>query len=360
MCSGNRHATRVARGLPRPGMRSEPPRELQPCVVVIGASAGGVEALLELAAALPARFAAAVLVVQHIGALPSILPALMNSRGPNKALHASNGDIPLPGQILIAPPDHHMLLEADVVRLTRGPKENHARPAIDPLFRSAALNWRQRAVGVILTGHLDDGAAGLAAIKACGGRALVQDPSTALEPSMPLCALASVKVDFCGSVREIAAELVRLAGAAPPAPTSSVPESVVREVAINQGDYSMENIETIGSRSELTCPDCGGSLWEMKDGPLRYRCHTGHAFTALNLGSSQAQGLEYALRSSVRALREREFLLRRVARVSQAQGEKAQAAAGNAQAEGLKRKIEQLLALLEDDAVARPRHAPQL
>lgn len=190
-------------------------------VVVIGASSGGIPALLEIVAALPQNFAAPVLVVQHIGANPSILPELMNTRGPNRAVHARDGDRPQPGTIHVAPPDHHMLLERDRIRLTRGAKENHARPAIDPLFRSAALHWGPRVIGVILSGQLDDGAAGLQAIKECGGRVLVQDPSTAVEPSMPRSALASVAVDDCLPSREIAPALVRMIADAPPPPKSA-------------------------------------------------------------------------------------------------------------------------------------------
>ncbi|MDB5742194.1 MAG: CheB methylesterase [Polaromonas sp.] len=165
-------------------------------VIVMGASAGGVNAILALAAALPRNFPAPILFVHHIGAHRSALDKLVSTCGPNLAVQAQDGDVPTPGTIHIAPADHHMLLDAGVIRLSRGSKEHHARPAIDPLFRSAALAYGPLATGVILTGMLDDGSAGLRAIKECGGTAVVQDPADAHAPSMPQSALDSVEVDY--------------------------------------------------------------------------------------------------------------------------------------------------------------------
>ncbi|MDB5931100.1 MAG: CheB methylesterase, partial [Polaromonas sp.] len=151
-------------------------------VIVMGASSGGVNAILELALTLPRNFPAPILFVQHIGAHRSELSRLVSASGPNPAVTATDGSQPTPGTIHIAPPDHHMLIDKGLIRLTRGPKEHHARPAIDPLFRSAALEYGPRAIGVILTGMLDDGSAGLRAIKECGGLAVVQDPDDAHAP----------------------------------------------------------------------------------------------------------------------------------------------------------------------------------
>jgi two-component system chemotaxis response regulator CheB len=184
----------------------------RPHAIVIGASSGGVPALLELAAGLPAGLNAIIGVVLHVGARPSILPDLLTRKGPLPAVHGAQGLALRPGIIYVAPPDHHMLFTDQEVRLSRGPRENFSRPAIDPLFRSAALYWRERAIGVVLTGALRDGSAGLAAIKACGGTAIVQDPDTAFEPSMPTHALSSTAVDHCLPLPEIAPTLVRLAG----------------------------------------------------------------------------------------------------------------------------------------------------
>lgn len=164
-------------------------------IIVMGASAGGVKAIFALAATLPRDFPAPILFVQHIGAHRSELSRLVSARGPNPAVTAADGDVPRPGTIYIAPPDQHMVLDGHVILLSRGPKENHARPAIDPLFRSAALSCGPRAIGVVLTGMLDDGSAGLRAIKDCGGTAVVQDPVDADVPDMPKNALACVEAD---------------------------------------------------------------------------------------------------------------------------------------------------------------------
>ncbi|MDB5881765.1 MAG: protein-glutamate methylesterase (protein methylesterase)-like protein [Ramlibacter sp.] len=316
---------------------------------MIGASSGGVAALLELAAALPADLDAVLGIVLHVGSQYSILPELLSRSGPWPAVHPQSGQALEPGTLYVAPPDHHMLFTSRKVRLSRGPRENHTRPALDPLFRSVALQWRERAVGVVLTGHLDDGTAGLAAIKACGGTAIVQDPATALEPSMPACALANVNVDHCLPLAQIAPTLVRLVGSQPRPPTQPAPVPA-REQAIFEGHEPMQNLAEVGQPSALTCPECGGGLWELKDTkPLRYRCHTGHGYSALTLKSAQAEVAEQALWSGVRALQEREMLLRRLANVAEATGDKAQAEVGRRQADRVKAQVQQLEQLVEND-----------
>lgn len=317
-------------------------------VVVIGASAGGVTALIEISNALPRFFGAAVCIVQHIGTNPSLLPELLCFRGANPAMHAEDGQRLTSGTLHVAPPDRHLLLDGDVLRLTHGPKENHARPAIDPLFRSAALSAGPRVIGVVLTGQMDDGAAGLKAIKDCGGIAIVQDPDTAIEPQMPRSALATVDADHCVPLAGIAPLLARLVGTRPPEMRPPVPAEVAREVTINKGDATLENLIGIATPSPLTCPDCGGGLWEMNEArPLRYRCHTGHAYSALSLSAAQKDAAEHALWSGVRSLREREMLLRRVAGIAAATGDAAQAAAGAAQADRVREQVRALQQLAE-------------
>jgi two-component system chemotaxis response regulator CheB len=318
-------------------------------VVVIGASAGGVTALLQIAESLPASFAAPICIVQHIGSNPSLLPELLRFRGPNAAVHAQDGQRLAPGTLHVAPPDQHLMIEGDTVRLTRGPKENHARPAIDPLFRSAAVGFGPRVIGVVLTGQMDDGTAGLKAVKDCGGIAIVQDPASAVEPEMPRNALANVEVDHCVPLEEIAGLLTRLVGEPVPPPLAQVPEQLQWEVAINRGDATVENVAKIARPSTLTCPDCHGSLWEVNESkPLRYRCHTGHAFTSVSLARAQKDAAEEALWNGIRALREREILLRRLAGIAEATGDMAQAQAGLAQAERLKEQVHRLQQLTEE------------
>lgn len=224
------------------------------------ASSGGVSALLQLAG-LPRDLPAVVGMVLHVGVQPSILPHLLSARGPLPALHPELGQALRPGSVYVAPPDRHQLFTADAVRLSRGPPENRARAAIDPLFRSAALHWRERAVGVVLTGELDDGTAGLQAIKDCGGAAVVQDPADAVEASLPASALAGVDVDHCLPLAGIAAVLARIVGHEPAAPAAAASAGVAREQAIFEGRQVMENLDTVGRQSPLTCPECGGSLW---------------------------------------------------------------------------------------------------
>lgn len=317
-------------------------------IVVVGASAGGVTALLEISAQLPRLFPAPVCIVQHVGNNPSLLPELLRYRGQNHAVHVEDGQRLTSGTLHVAPPDHHLLVEGETLRLTQGPKENHARPAIDPLFRTAALTWGPRVIGIVLTGQMDDGAAGLRAIHDCGGITIVQDPDTAAEPEMPRNALASVPVDHCVPLAEIAPLLQRLVGTRTPPAATPASEELVREVAINRGDAIMEHLEAIGARAPLTCPDCGGSLWEMNNPkPLRYRCHTGHAYTVTSLHRAQQDASEHALRQSVRALRERELLLRRVAAIATATGDRAQAQAGLAAAERLHDQIRSVIAMAD-------------
>ncbi|HSH91811.1 MAG TPA: chemotaxis protein CheB [Ramlibacter sp.] len=322
----------------------------RPRAIAIGASAGGVSALLELVSALPGKLHAVIGVVLHIGSQQSILPELLTSRGEWPAAHPCDGEALVPGRIYVAPPDHHMLFSESTVQLSRGPRENYARPAIDPFFRSVGLAWREQAIGVVLTGDLDDGTAGLAAIKACGGTAVVQDPATATEPSMPASALANVNVDHCLALEDIAPTLARLIGQATPAKGLSPPVHLMREQEIFEGKQTMENLAVVGTPSALTCPDCGGGLWELKNTrPLRYRCHTGHGFTARSLENAQTGAAEYALWSGVRALQEREMLLRRLATVSQATGDLAQAEVGRRQADKVKAQAQMLSELVEGD-----------
>ncbi|HUP30868.1 MAG TPA: chemotaxis protein CheB [Usitatibacter sp.] len=290
-------------------------------LVVIGASAGGVRALQTLAAGLSPDFPAPILVVLHVGSHRSILPELLTRKGPLPAIHAADGQAIAPGRIHVAPPDHHMLVQDGVLRLTRGPKENHTRPAVDPLFRTAALSWGARTIGVLLTGHLDDGTAGLQSIKSCGGTVVVQSPDDAEAPGMPLSALRFVQVDHQVPLASMATLLRSLAASDPVARVKPSAEILhENQIMLGKGDF-MEHLKAIGRPSTFVCPDCEGCLWEVNaTTPPRFRCHTGHAYTLRTLQHAQALGTDDALWGALRALQEKEMLLRTLAQSERGNG----------------------------------------
>lgn len=277
-------------------------------VIVIGASAGGVDALQRLCAGLPADLNAAVFVVQHLSpAARSVLPQILDKAGPLPAHSPADGEKIVGGRIYVAAPDHHMLLRPGQVLMRRGPFENRTRPAVNALFRSAAISYRARVIGVVLTGLLDDGTEGLVAIKAAGGLSICQDPADAEWPSMPLNALARNHVDHVLPVAQIGRLLGRLAKeeAGPDIPLS---EDYVIEDKIAAKDFAVmeTNIETPGDTSPLSCPDCGGVLNQIEtDKEVRFRCQVGHAFTPLGLVAAQNDELERALAIAVRTHRDR-------------------------------------------------------
>lgn len=291
-------------------------------IVVIGASAGGVSTLRRLVSALPPDLPAIILVVLHIGAHPSVLPDLLAASGSLPAEHAQDGAPLRPGRIQVAPPDHHLLVQPDSLQVIRGPKEHHSRPAIDPLFRSAALAHGPAVIGVVLTGYLDDGTAGLQAIKARGGIAIVQDPTEAQEPSMPMSALRHVEVDHCLPIDEIARTLISLVAEPLPSPSEPLDDSgssdaLAHEQAlilpISAGD-AMDHLEKFAQPSTLVCPDCGGALWEVSRAhPGRFRCHTGHGFSMRSLAFSMNEATELAMETAIRSMHEQALLLRKAA-----------------------------------------------
>jgi two-component system chemotaxis response regulator CheB len=285
-------------------------------IVVVGASAGGIDALRSMAAQLPADLPATVLIVLHVTATaPSALPGILRRAGPLPVAHALDGERLRPRSMLVAPPDHHLIVHDGHVRVTRGAKENSHRPAIDPLFRSAAAAHGPGVVGVILSGMLDDGASGLAAVKAAGGVAIVQDPDDATYASMPRSALGVVDADEIVSARLLGPAIARWV-ATPPGSSDPAPAWLEREngFALAPDEPDMEDVPP-GQVSDQTCPTCGGTLWERTegDGPLRYRCRVGHAWSADSLFARNAGALEDALWTALRALQERAGLARRLA-----------------------------------------------
>jgi two-component system chemotaxis response regulator CheB len=288
-------------------------------IIALGASAGGVEATREVVSMLPRDLNAAVFVVMHIPAeARSTLPEILTRAGPLTATHPTDGEPIHHGRIYVAPPNHHLLVERGHMRVLHGPKENRHRPAIDPLFRSAGRSYGPRVVGVVMTGALDDGTAGLWAIKLRGGCAVVQDPDEALYPSMPRSALENVEVDYTLPLKEIATLLARLSKEqAEDESVYSVPDRIdleARIVAMDGNVNDIEHAEIIGERSVYVCPECQGSLWEVNDGQLlRFRCLVGHAYSAETMMAAQSDSIERALWIALRALEERVTLLRRLA-----------------------------------------------
>src|SRR5262245_31399196 len=291
-------------------------------IFVVGASAGGVAALQRLVGGLPEDFPGSLFVVLHMSPeSPGSVPDILARAGRLPATNARNGEKIIPGRIYVAPPDRHLVVEAPGdIRLGHGPKENRFRPAVDPLFRSAALAYGPRATGIVLTGGLDDGTAGLCAVKQAGGTAIVQDPKEAEVPSMPASAMRHVAVDHCLGIDAIAALLPRLA--AEPVETReriaevrSMSKDVAIEVQVAADERRRESaIRRLGDPSLFTCPECHGSLLQMRNAtPSRFRCHTGHAFTAVSLEAELNERIEAAAWNTIRSLEEHAMLLNHMA-----------------------------------------------
>jgi two-component system chemotaxis response regulator CheB len=287
-------------------------------VVVVGASAGGVEALKELVGGLPADFPATVLVVLHIPPSSSnALAAILDRAGPLEVRGAAHGELLLPGAVRVAPPDHHLMVADGRLALSLGPRENGHRPAVDVLFRSAARAVGPRCIGVVLSGALDDGSAGLVAVRTRGGLGVVQDPDEALQPGMPASAIEAAAPEHVLPVADIPALLARLV-------TQEVPEDVDQgasqliEVETAMANFDMSKIdaqEHPGQPAGFSCPDCSGALWSIEErGLLRFRCRVGHAWSAESLLSQQSETLEGALWMALRSLEEKAALSRELGR----------------------------------------------
>ena len=291
-------------------------------VVVIGASTGGVEALSTIVAGLPADFPAAVFVVLHVGEdAPSFLPAILNRAGALPAAHAVDREPIRRGRVYVAPPALQTGVERGRLVVRRGPRENLHRPSIDVLFRTAAHHYGARVIGVVVTGALDDGAAGLAAVKAAGGTAVVQDPTEAQMPSMPARALERTDVDYCIGLAEIAPLLCALVGQETdrlPAEAALVPLETVEEAPAGE---EMRRSEQLGAPTAFTCPECSGTIFEIADGrSVRFRCRVGHAYSEETIVPAQHDATERALWAALRALEEREALLHRMAEQARTRG----------------------------------------
>lgn len=289
-------------------------------LVVIGASAGGIEALQQLLSGLPRDFGATVLIVLHTSSHPeSLLPQIFQRSCKLPVRQATDGEEFQCGKVYVARPDFHLIVEGKLLRVIQGPRENRHRPAIDPLFRSAASSHHRQVIGVILTGSLDDGTAGLMMVRARGGTAIVQSPDTAMFPSMPEAALEQVPEAMVLPLAEIAEAIVTLTREQIPdvSPVDRKRDvDDLKEIKFAEADMSqIENEEGHpGHPSSFACPDCGGVLWEIEqNGFLRFRCRVGHAFTVRHLGAEQRHAIETSLWAALRALEESASLYKRMA-----------------------------------------------
>ncbi|AMJ62092.1 chemotaxis protein CheB [Bosea sp. PAMC 26642] len=283
-------------------------------VIAIGGSAGSIEVIRKICRALPADLHASVLVAVHVGAgNQNLLAGILDSEGTLPASTAVDGEPLQAARVYVAPADHHLVIDGRFIRLGSGPRENMARPAIDPLFRSAGISAGPRAIGVLLSGMLNDGASGLADLKRCGGVTVVQSPLDAVEGEMPRTALLASDVDYRASAGDLAALLIRLvqeeAG-----PELAPPANVALEVAIAMGRPSdTPIIAEIADPVPLNCPGCGGTLSQIRRSPLRFRCQVGHGYTAEALAHEQEGSVDEALRIALRVIGERAVLMEKMA-----------------------------------------------
>jgi two-component system, chemotaxis family, protein-glutamate methylesterase/glutaminase len=285
-------------------------------IIVIGASMGGIEAIRRLLSRLPANLPATIFCVVHTGTSDAkFLARAIGGRSALPVTVAQEGERYVRGRAYVAPGDHHLLVGEDHIHVRRGPSENGSRPAIDPLFRSAAATCTTRVLGIVLTGLLNDGTAGLRAIKKCGGITVVQDPADAEFDPMPKSAIRHVEVDYVCPLEEIPVLMAELTAEARPPPVE-VSENIRMEalIAAQEVPRMEEEWSASATISPITCPECHGTMQEIHDGELlRYRCHTGHAFTLEVLGAAQAEAWERALYSAYGLQQERAILLRRMA-----------------------------------------------
>ena len=291
-------------------------------VVAIGGSAGGIEALRELVASLPSDFRPSILVVIHMPAhTRSVLPAILERGGPLPAAHAVDGEPLVGGRIYVAPPDRHLLVRDGTVVLGRGPRENGHRPAVDVLFRSVARWYGPAAIGVVLSGALDDGAAGAAVVARHGGRVVVQEPTEALYDGMPASAIRADDPDAVVPVAAMAALLVEWSREQvhAPAPHSDGDLVVETDVA-DMVDAALDDPQRPGEPVPLSCPDCSGPLYEISTDVLRFRCRVGHAWSPDSLAAQQVEGAEAALWMAVRHLEEKAELHHRLAEAAASRG----------------------------------------
>ena len=289
-------------------------------LIAIGGSAGAFQELQTMLAGIPTDFPGVVCVVLHTSPQSQLLAENLKRSSAIPVCYAFDGQRLEPGHVYVAPSDYHMLIKEDRLRVIRGPRENHCRPAIDPLFRSAALAFGDRVRAIVLSGYLDDGASGSIAISRCGGQVAVQSPASASAADMPNNTLSAVDVDFVGTPVQLTRWLV--GSFDEPADKATASGSALHDRQIEREVHISESIESnipleqeLGELVAMTCPECSGPLWELKvDKVRRYRCHTGHAYTAKSLLAHQDETIETALWAAMRLMQERANSLEQLAK----------------------------------------------
>jgi two-component system chemotaxis response regulator CheB len=321
-------------------------------LIVVGASAGGLTAVIELCAQLDKKMDAAVCVVLHVShvSMTDILAQQIQKNSPFICRVATDGEPILRGHVYMAAADKHLLVRKRRLLLGRGPAENRWRPSIDVLFRSAAVAYDGHLIGVILTGLLQDGTAGMLAIKKSGGICIVQDPTEAEYPDMPQAVLNNVEVDYCVSLSQMGFLLKEKTANGHDIPVAAVPEELKMEAAIAERvAIGINLVAPLGKKSLFTCPDCGGGLWEIDEGKLpRYRCHIGHAFTEKELQLRQSETLESTLWVALRMMEERRQLLHKMVDEEKSRGRARSASNKEERALELTVHIDRLKQLLFD------------
>lgn len=323
-------------------------------IVVVGASAGGIEALREVLAGIDPSFDGIIAVVLHIPAEGGhSLPRILDKAGPLTADGAVDGEALQPGRVYVCRADHHLLLGDGRVRVRRGPRENGHRPAVDPLFRSAARYYGTRSIGVVLSGTLSDGTAGLGAIRRAGGLAVVQEPSDALYDGMPSSAIDIIGADHIVPAAALGPLLSELAQEHAPGERARVDERVEREVAFMEGDEAALDDQHPGTPSPWPCPDCSGVLWQIDEDPvLRFRCRVGHAWGAESLLHEQGHEVEAALWVALRSLEDRAALSHGLAERAEEGGRSISARRFRSEVEEMDRSIATLRHLLHGGGAA--------
>jgi two-component system chemotaxis response regulator CheB len=318
-------------------------------VIAIGASAGGVGSLQRVVEHIPADFPAAILIALHLpDGIRSMLPEILTRAGNLPATHAVDGEVVRGGHVYVAPAGFHLMVNRGQLVVHRGAREHGVRPAIDPLFRSVAIAYGPRAVGVVLSGLLDDGTVGLREIKRAGGLAVVQDPRDTEWPSMPRSALAHVQVDYsvpAAQIGPLLQQIVMPHGRSPmaiPNGDDTQTKEELKELTMHRDQQ-----EHPGEPSPYSCPECGGVLWEIRDGELfRFRCRVGHGYTSETLTTEQAVAVEHALWSALRALEEQAAVRERMADRARRQGRTTSADRYQRRALELARQAQQVRSLV--------------